>query len=130
MKRIIAAFFTLFFLLAAPAVRSNAGVQSGILIHNKTNYCAWVTAYTGGKIVHSEGFPGWVSAQSEGTYPIDLRGPGEEFRVRVEILSTRECKAQTSEHPLLADIDTHVQGGRAYRVRILGGPKTFSLERY
>lgn len=129
MKRALATLFIALASIAGLAARGSA-TQSGILIHNKTNYCLWATAYTGGKIVHSEGFPGWVSAQSEGVYPIDLRGLGEEFRVRVEILSTRACKAQDSEHPLLADLDTHVQGNRSFRVRVLGGPKHFALERY
>lgn len=129
MKRIVATAASTLALLALPVLPGSAA-QSGILIQNKTAYCLWATAYTGGKIVHSEGFPGWVSAHSDGTYPIDLRGLGEEFRVRVEILSTTACKAQDSAHPLLADIDTHVQGNRSFRVRVLGGPKHFTLERY
>lgn len=108
----------------------NASAQSGIEIYNKTNYCLWATAYSAGRIVHSEGFPGWVAAHSEGTYPIDLRGPGEEFRVRVEILSTNKCEPQNGQHPLLEDISTHVQGSRSFRVRVLGTKGRFSLERY
>ena len=116
--------------LLTPSFAFANSQPSGIWIQNETNYCLWATVYTAGNIVSQGGFPGWVPAKDKRLYPVTWRGIGQSFDVRVEILSTRDCKAQNSQHPLSWDSRTTVQGNLAYRVAVTGAPGSYRLIRY
>jgi hypothetical protein len=117
-------------LLAVPAAVSADSQSSGIWITNMTGHCLWATVYTAGSQVREGGFPNWVPANDKRLYPITWKGMGQQFRVRVEVLSTTECVAQNAAHPLVADVDTNVSGGLAYQVRLIRSRGEFFLERY
>jgi len=104
-----------------------ASQQSAVWIHNDTANCLWATVYSAGRI---DGRPNWVPAKDKRPYSISWKGVGQQFRVRVEILSTTECTPQNSAHPLAADIDTYVQGSLAYQVRVVGQGHSFRIIRY
>jgi hypothetical protein len=113
-------------LLALPKP-APASQQSGIWIHNDTGNCLWATVYSAGRI---DGRPNWVPAKDKRVYGVSWKGVGQQFRVRVEILSTTACTPQSSAHPLVADIDTYVQGSLAYQVRVVGQGHSFRIIRY
>jgi hypothetical protein len=129
MKHIAIVLIAAFSLLAAPA---SAGPQSsGIWIANTTENCLWATVYTAGSQVRAGGFPNWVPAKDKRVYPVEIKGVGQAFRVRAEVLSTTECRAQNAQHPLIADIDTTVQGSIVYQVRMIRlANGRFALERF
>jgi len=129
MKKILFAIATAFAILT-PSFASANSQPSGIWIINNTNYCLWATVYTAGSIVKQGGFPAWVPAKEKRAYPVTWKGIGQSFDVRVEMLSTRECTPQNSQHPLSWDSRTTVQGSLAYRVEVVGAPGSFKLIRY
>ena len=129
MKRSIACVAAALALLAMPAP-APAAQTSGIWIINTTGNCLWATVYTAGSIIKSTGFPGWVPANDKRVYEVPWKGVGQQYRVRVEVLSTTSCAAQNSAHPLAADIDTNVSGTIAYQVRLIRDQHGFRLERF
>lgn len=129
MKRVFLSALAAIALIAMPKPLP-AAQQSGIWIHNLTGYCVWATVYTAGQQVREGGFPNWVPSKDSRVYPVAWKGVGQEFRVRVEVLSTKDCTPQTAEHPLQGDTDTFVRGSLAYQVKVLGRPGHFYLERF
>ncbi len=113
-------------LVASPFVASANSQQSGIWIVNETPNCLWATVYSAGKIV---GRPGWFAANNKGVYSVTWKGIGQQFDVRTEILSTKNCQAQNAQNPLAADIRTTVQGSLAYTVRVVKNGNSFRLIR-
>ena len=129
MKRTILCMAAALAILAPAAATANSQ-QSGIWIYNQTDNCLWATVYTAGSIVKQGGFPNWVPAKDKRLYPVTWKGVGQQFVVRTEVLSTKNCVAQNSRNPLASDIRTTVQGSLAYRVALVGKPGSFRLERY
>ncbi len=121
----IPAAIALFALVAAPFVAS-ANQTSGIWIVNETPNCLWATVYSAGKIV---GRPNWVDANNRRVYSVTIKGVGQQFDVRAEILSTMRCQKQSAQYPLAADIRTTVQGSIVYTVRVVKNGSSFRLIR-
>src|ERR1017187_3596108 len=108
MKKALFSIVALVALLAPGAASANSQ-PSGIWIYNSTGNCLWATVYTAGSIVKEGGFPNWVPAKDKRLYPVTWKGIGQAFDVRVEMLSTQNCQAQSHQHPLSGDLQTTVQ---------------------
>lgn len=133
-------------LAALPAAAVTARAQapkaqtSGIWVNNQTDWCAWATVYTGGQIVHQGGFPNWIAPRDSNVYPVQWRGVGQQYRVRVEFKKPKNTAnpsakgfdrcANAGDNPVDGDIETTVFGNLAYKVRVFGAQGSFQIHRY
>lgn len=125
MKRILALCIAAIVAAAIPQMVLAQKKPGTILIDNRSGYCLWATVYFAGKI---RGRPWWAPV-GKSYYDIPWKGVGQMWTLRTEILSTRDCTPQNSQHPLKADIDTSMQGSLAYEVIVERSGSGFKLIR-
>ena len=123
MKRLFALCIVAVLAAALPQTASAQKAPGTILIVNNTNRCLWATVYYAGRIV---GRPWWVDAKRRDYYKIDVKGVGQRWELRTEILPQSQCIAH--QRPA-ADIRTGMQGSIAYEVLVEHDGGGFKLVR-